>query len=436
MLMPINLILLFLVFLSGTIALSIEIMAFRLVTPLYGNGVEQTSIIIAVVLLFISLGNYHYPKSKDSLNTLGKSLAIASLYFGVLFNFQSAKFLYDLAKEIGFNIYFSQIFLCFIVLGPISFIIGTIIPVSLKISSTRAIGKLIAISTLGAVSGALFTSLGLKYYFSLSTMIIINSILFLIICLLINRSRYSVLAIASIGFTIYINLYLVTDRYDIETGVATYKTFNIKNGKAFSVNGNYYSSLSLKDNLSSDYNNYIRKSLLAGDKIKDVLVLGAGGFSLSLGDKRNSFTYVDLDPKLKEIVKGNFNKDPIGDYYAQDARAFVNQNQKSFDLIVVDVFSARSNNVPTHLITVEFFRSLKESLNLNGAVALNIVHRGLVSSSKEAHAVIKGLNEVFGVCYIVPMKEESLVLVRKLKNTLAICINNEISTNYKTDNKY
>ena len=50
-------------------------------------------------------------------------------------------------------------------------------------------------------------------------------------------------------------------------------------------------------------------------KNKQILVLGAGGFTLSAGDRANQYTYVDIDPTIRAIAERDFLKAPInGDF--------------------------------------------------------------------------------------------------------------------------
>ncbi|WP_219851814.1 hypothetical protein, partial [Methylibium rhizosphaerae] len=54
---------------------------------------------------------------------------------------------------------------------------------------------------------------------------------------------------------------------------------------------------------------------------KQVLVLGAGGFTLSVGDASNRYTYVDIDPHIRFVAERQFIRGPInGRFVAEDAR--------------------------------------------------------------------------------------------------------------------
>src|SRR5690606_36392674 len=72
----------------------------------------------------------------------------------------------------------------------------------------------------------------------------------------------------------------------------------------------------------------------------EILVLGAGGFTLSVGDKRqNHFTYVDIDDRIKQVVEPQFLEKINGQLIATDARHYIKATQKKYAVIVVDAYS-------------------------------------------------------------------------------------------------
>jgi spermidine synthase len=56
----------------------------------------------------------------------------------------------------------------------------------------------------------------------------------------------------------------------------------------------------------------------------DILVLGAGGFSLSHREPLNRYTFVDIDPAIRGIAEREFLREAAaGEFIATDARRFV-----------------------------------------------------------------------------------------------------------------
>jgi len=108
---------------------------------------------------------------------------------------------------------------------------------------------------------------------------------------------------------------------------------------------------------------------------KSILVIGAGGFTLGLDDKKNDYTYVDIDPQLKELSEKYFIKkqlEPNKRFIPEDVRAYLNHTGKQFDFILVDVFFGEST-IPEHLVTQEFFRQVRAVVNDNGIVTFNFI---------------------------------------------------------------
>lgn len=81
------------------------------------------------------------------------------------------------------------------------------------------------------------------------------------------------------------------------------------------------------------------------------------------------FTSVELDRALFPIAEQYFDPPPRTTI-ASDARVFVTQDTKRYDIVVLDAYS-RELTVPFHLVTVEFFELLKDRLAPQGIVAIN-----------------------------------------------------------------
>jgi hypothetical protein len=60
-----------------------------------------------------------------------------------------------------------------------------------------------------------------------------------------------------------------------------------------------------------------------------VLVLGAGGFTLSHREPLNHYTYVDIDPAVRASPKRDFLREPVrGEFVADDARAHLRDSYR------------------------------------------------------------------------------------------------------------
>jgi hypothetical protein len=107
---------------------------------------------------------------------------------------------------------------------------------------------------------------------------------------------------------------------------------------------------------------------------RDVLVLGsaAGAILRKLGVAfpEAKVTGVDLDPKVHELATRIFEVDPAqSTLLTSDARVHLLDDTRDYDLIIVDLFAGEF--IPTHCITLEFFRLVRSRLRAGGAMFVN-----------------------------------------------------------------
>jgi spermidine synthase len=110
-------------------------------------------------------------------------------------------------------------------------------------------------------------------------------------------------------------------------------------------------------------------------KIDNLLILGNGG-----GTMLNLMNYfykpqidsVEIDPKVTEISKQFFDvpDDKNINIFNQDARVYMNNNQKKYDAIFVDLFDG-NGQIPFYLVTDEFYQKISQSLVADGVVVVN-----------------------------------------------------------------
>ncbi|HEY8193268.1 MAG TPA: fused MFS/spermidine synthase, partial [Gaiellaceae bacterium] len=81
---------------------------------------------------------------------------------------------------------------------------------------------------------------------------------------------------------------------------------------------------------------------------------------------------VELDPAVSKVGRRFFGMGEIGTLtvHDQDARSFLRQTDKRYDVIIVDAY--RPPYVPFYLATREFFELVHERLSPGGIVALNV----------------------------------------------------------------
>ena len=150
----------------------------------------------------------------------------------------------------------------------------------------------------------------------------------------------------------------------------------------------------------------------------DILVLGAGGFTLSHEEPTNRYTYVDIDPAIRAIAEHDFLGEPMnGEFIVADARRYVNETARRYDAVVVDVFSARTS-IPGHLLTREFWHDIRRVVKPGGVLLVNLILDGKLHSPY-ARNVLATIESAYGRCAV-----EVLSKARVISNVVVSCFDN------------
>jgi hypothetical protein len=240
--------------------------------------------------------------------------------------------------------------------------------------------------------------------------------------LLLLQPKAGSLAIAVVGLALALwanqRLWVVG-----ETAYATYAVEPVKlpetvDARAFKVN-NSVSSL-LDASAPPQYARYIRRmrQILLDELAfsgREVLVLGAGGFTLSHDEPRNRYTYVDIDPEIRDLAERHFLKgEAKGEFIADDARRFVKATARRFDAVVVDVYSAQMS-IPAHLVTQEFWRAGRNVLKPDGVMLANLILDGKLATPY-ARNLLATIESVYGRCSV-----DVLHRGRPASNVVVVC---------------
>ena len=140
----------------------------------------------------------------------------------------------------------------------------------------------------------------------------------------------------------------------------------------------------------------IVKSLASyhGKEPSNALVLGLGGgiVPLFLGDKTQlnyTIDAVELDKDIASFARDYFFLNYDVNVIEDDARRFLNANEKKYDLIVMDIFNGEI--APSHVLSLEALNQVKKSLSKKGFVVINF--NGQISSEAgiSARSLLKTL---------------------------------------------
>jgi spermidine synthase len=192
--------------------------------------------------------------------------------------------------------------------------------------------------------------------------------------------------------------------------------------RAFRVNNQVASLVDDSDPpLYARYVEHLRHILLQdlAFRNRDILVLGAGGFTLSHREPENRYTYVDIDPAIRGIAERDFLRESArGDFVATDARRYVADTARRYDAVVVDVYSSRTS-IPGHLVTREFWQDTRHALKPGGAMLANLILDGKLKGSY-ARNLLATIESVYGRCAV-----EVLFKAADRSNVIVTCFAGE-----------
>ena len=107
-----------------------------------------------------------------------------------------------------------------------------------------------------------------------------------------------------------------------------------------------------------------------------ILILGLGAGSvietlLKDFNYKNNITALEIDPVIIEIAKEEFNLSGNKnlEIICDDALTFMNQNNKQFDLIIIDLFI--DTEVPDSFLNTSFWNDIIRSNSKNGSILFN-----------------------------------------------------------------
>ena len=387
------------VFLLGYSSLSFELIILRQLINFVGSNTLITSIVITFILMFMSLGYYLgsvINLSKNKLRKLiQKMIVVLSIIFVVASSYYVMEvyfiFLYFLNIK-GFLLPVSLYCLFFIAvpsvfMGFITSAIGRII----HRYDTNYTGRFMAVDTFGSVAGSIGTTLVLMPFLSVSATIMVlvglTSACLLIICHRKEKLPSLILLIVFLIFCYLLNNenlingtnYLIKDdavsRLEI---VPEDVVDNQAQSLLMKINGSHSSKISAESSLMFNYIKFINDNFIKtmnDDKIYDILVLGAGGFTVGIDDTKNNYTFLDIEKKLQTIAEEKFLQKPLSKnkkFVYQDAYLFMLNDKNKYDLIVVDVFSS-VRSIPLNFVTADFFQMVKNHLKNGGVMIANII---------------------------------------------------------------
>lgn len=430
------------VFVSGAFVMIYELVGARVLGPFFGTSMFIWTALIGIVLGSLSLGYYLGGKLADKqpkLRVLALILVFSSI--SIIFSYLIKDFLLIFLSKNILDIRLSSTIASIILFAPASIFLGMISPYAVKLkleslsSSGQTVGSLYAISTLGSIFGTFLAGFYLIPFFGTNQLLFAlpGILLFLaIIIFLIDKQKRIARNTGIFLFIIIIlSIFNVWQKYDGIIDVDTsYNRIWIyerddynsdKRVKIMGINNENHSAMFLdSDELVNEYTHYYRFIEFLKPDFQKTLLLGGAGYSFPkyyLNNYLNQeIDVIEIDPKVTKLAREHFRlkDEPRLKIYHQDARVYLNNNQKKYDVILGDAFGSRYS-VPYQLSTVEAIEHKYDSLVDDGIVILNLISALEGEGAWFAHSQYLSYSQVFEQVFLFPVSQpEDTKLVQNI----------------------
>lgn len=383
---------------EGYVVLSTELIFMRQTVPYTGSGTDTISIIIAAVLMPLAFGYQQGGKFKphkmfgmfiSTRRKLIMNILIASTILVIGMSYRSLYYFFVVAMnaaEIENRLIQLSLYCTVFLVIPV-YLLGQTVPLISNYFSkeklSKITGRILFFSTVGSFLGAVFSTIVVMSVLGVHHTVTLNFVLLTCLVILLSKDKFSKAVLYSMGIC-FVALLLNSDYTLSRNRVAANNEYNLVQVIYSDGDRNMF----INHNASSKYNDrrekhrYVEfaediaiKPILNASPPKEILIIGAGGFTFGHEDKHNTYTFVDIDEDLKDIAEKYILREPIGEnktFVAKPARGFIHETDKKFDVIYLDAYRGGAA-IPEQLVTREFFQSVRDRLTDNGIVIANMI---------------------------------------------------------------
>ena len=420
-------------FFAGMSVMAVELGASRLLAPYFSSSQIVWTIIIGTIMIAMALGNIYGGRSADKNpdpDKLYGRILIASIWIAAvpfIGKLAIAGIAGLLVITINTNFLIWAAFLtCMVVFVYPLFLLGTVTPSLVKYTvdslddSGKTVGTLGAANTIGSIIGTFVPTfisipavgtavtflifagimliIGLIYFISSKRGAVktgIAATLFIVCCFTspIMGFAFWEKDLAYEGESVY--NYLQVKDYPERTELSTNVLFGVQSVymKSGELTGMYYDYAMAAPLMTASPDN------------ADMLILGmgTGTYAKQCSTYFSNITAegVEIDDKITDLAHSYFELPENIKVTTYDGRAFLGGCDKKYDIIMVDAY--QDITIPFQMSSREFFTLVKEHLNENGVMVVNMNMR-----SKSSDGINGWLSDtiasVFGNVYTVDVE--------------------------------
>ena len=391
-------------FFAGMSVMAVELGASRLLAPYFSSSQIVWTIIIGTIMIAMALGNLYGGRSADKdpdPDKLYGRIIIAAIWIAAIP--VAGKYLITgIALALIFSINSNFLIIaafaaCMVVFVFPLFLLGTVTPSLVKYTvestdeSGRVVGRLNAANTIGSIIGTFVPTfisipavgtavtflifagilLALSFIYFISEKIFVkklpvSAVLFILCCIFGHSGSFAFWQddLSYEGESVY--NYLQVYENDRQVVLSTNVLFGVQSvfRREKELTGMYY-----------DY--AMAAPFMAGVKEKDkldvlILGMGTGTFATQCGRYFDNceITGVEIDQSITDLARQYFGLSEDIKVVTYDGRAYLNADDKKYDVIMVDAY--QDITIPFQMSSVEFFGLVREHLNDDGVMVMNM----------------------------------------------------------------
>ena len=422
-------------FFAGMSVMAVELGASRLLAPYFSSSQIVWTIIIGTIMIAMALGNIYGGKSADKSpdpDRLYGRILIAAIWIALI-PVVGKYIVLGISALLIFTV--SNNFLiiaafcaCMVIFVFPLFLLGTVTPSLAQYSvdslddSGRTVGTLGAFNTIGSIIGTFVpTFVTIPAVGTSITFLIFSGILIVLAAVyFISKKAGKKKVVAAVLIFVLCCGLGYSDSFAFWQKDLTYEGESIYNYLQVSQNDKRVilstnvlfgvQSVYMKDeDLTGMYYDYAMAApLMVPDKQvsdMDVLILGMGTGTYAtqcrryLGDM--NVEGVEIDEKITQLSRQYFSLPEDVKVTTYDGRAFLNASDEKYDVIMVDAY--QDITIPFQMSSTEFFTLVREHLNENGVMVVNMNMRGSGEGNINQY-LSDTIASVFDTVYTVDVK--------------------------------
>ena len=388
-------------FFAGMSVMAVELGASRLLAPYFSSSQIVWTIIIGTIMIAMALGNIWGGRSADknpNPDRLYVRMIIAAVWIAaipVLGKFVIIGISAALVFAISSNFLIWAAFLaCMVIFVFPLFLLGTVTPSLVKYTvdslddSGKTVGSLNAFNTIGSIIGTFVpTFVTIPAVGTSITFLIFAGILLLLalVYFVSTRGKKKPCVIGGILFLICCvtgasGSFAFWEKNLLYEGESIYNYLQVKETEdsvILSTNVLFgVQSIMKKDGGATGmyYDYAMAAPMMSGKADGSLLVLGMGTGTYA---KQCEYYYhpasiegVEIDQKITDLAGEYFELPESIEVTTYDGRSYLAAVQETYDVIMVDAY--QDITIPFQMSSVEFFTLVREHLNENGVMVVNM----------------------------------------------------------------